>query len=202
MAARAALLLTLLCFVACAAQPPSMPPPLAVLFVLDKSGSMLSGFDDLKQGCVAAAATLDRSDYVGVLAFDTFPHWAGQFDHPAEKGQFVGLERLGADGGSALHRAMSEAVRAFQSLPSDPPLRKGLIVISDGNTPRADLQELVGRLVEEGIVVSALCISTDSMDAVLMSELAAWGRGRFIFTNAPARVSAFLTQETRRLKTE
>jgi hypothetical protein len=190
-----AFVLALPCLFGCAA-PPASPAPIAVLYLLDKSDDLREGFEHLKKGCVAGAATLQQADYVGVLAFDTFPKWAVKFTHPGE-GKLAALGAVQAGGGSELHHALREAGRAFASLPSDPPLRKRLIVISAGSTSREGLEHLVRRLAKDGVILSTLLISSAQSDAVLMSELATWGRGRMYFANKPAIVPGMLIQETR-----
>jgi Mg-chelatase subunit ChlD len=191
-----ALLLALPCLFSCAAPPAATPAPLAVLYLLDKSATMPE-FDRLKKGCAAGPATLQPSDYVGVLAFDTFPRWVVRFTHPGEAGKLEALGRIQAEGGSELHHALREAARAFGSLPADPPLRKRLILISEGNTERTGLEKIVHRLVKEGVTVSTISISSEQSNPALMSELAAWGRGRCYFTNKPPHVAKLLAEETR-----
>jgi len=186
---------------ACASTPPT-PPPLAVLFLLDRSGSMKEGFGDLKKACVAGAEVLDREDYVAVLAFDTFPRWVVPFTKAGDKGSFVPLDRLEADGGSSLQTALLEALHGLQTLPADRAMRKKIVVVSDGDTPPADFEKLVGKLVTEGVPLSTICISSARFDPELMARLAGWGRGRFKFTASTAQVPRLVAQETGRMKVE
>jgi len=195
-------MLLLPALVACASPPSSTPPALAVLFILDRSGSMKEGFEDLKQACVAGADVLDREDYVGVLAFDTFPRWVVPFTKAGDQGSFVPLDRLTADGGSSLQTALMESLHGFQSLPKNRPLRRKIVVVSDGNTAPADFEKLVGQLVQEGVTLSSICISNPRFDPNLMARLAELGHGRFKFAASTAQVPRFVAQETSRMKAE
>ena len=52
-----------------------MKPPLALYMVLDRSGSMTGLKVQLaKEAAIAAAEVLKPQDWVGVVAFDSFPH--------------------------------------------------------------------------------------------------------------------------------
>jgi Mg-chelatase subunit ChlD len=198
MSARTLLSLILPCLLGACAAAPSPPPGSAVLYLLDKSGGMAGGFDDLKRACVVAAQELHPSDYVAVVAFDFTPKWILPFTRRQEAGKLADtLGRLFADGGTRLYPALEMSIQAFEKLPAEPPLRRRIVVISDGNTPDADFQGLIENQARKGVSVSTLCVSSGNFDAVLMARLAEWGGGRFKFTNRTANVPQLLVQETR-----
>lgn len=178
-------------------------PTLAILFVVDKSGSMAGeNIELLKKACIGSARNLTPRDHVGVLAFDVKPRWVLPFTE-ADRPKFIedSVRRLYADGGTHIHPAMVEALRAFKS---DARARrsavKHAILLSDGDTVPADFETVTRQMAEEGITVTTVCIGcAPKFDAPLMSRIADWGRGRFIFTDSFQRVPNIFAQETRQV---
>ncbi len=178
-----------------------LAPTLAMLFVVDKSGSMAGNSIALvKEACIASARALTPRDTVGVLGFDVKPRWVLEFtdadrqDHIEER-----ILRLFADGGTHIHPALEEALRAFRT---DPRARraavKHAILLSDGDTLPADFETVVRRMADEGITVTTVCVgSAPKFDAPLMAQIAEWGRGRFLFTNSFKKVPQIFVQEVR-----
>lgn len=192
-----ALPLLLLCLSACAGRS-TEPPSTALLFLVDKSGGMAgNAIDAVKAACEAAAKELSANDYVAVMAFDTHPKLIVPFVHPSDE-RFLKIGRLLADGGTRLLPALEESLRLFKTLPQDSALRKRLILISDGQTPPADHEKAVRRLVADGVTLSTVCFKSDAFDPELMARLAEWGGGRFKFTNKLEALPQLLAQETRR----
>lgn len=74
-----------------------------------------------------------------------------------------------------------------------------VIVLSDGNVPSEKLEPAVRRLAEDGATVSAICPgTTPGFDAALMSRIAEWGRGRFLFTGDRKSIPKILAIEIQR----
>jgi Ca-activated chloride channel family protein len=179
-------------------------PTLAVLFIVDKSGSMAGdAIDIVKKACIGSARNLTAKDYIGVLAFDVKPKWILPFTE-GDRLNFIeqSVARLYADGGTNIHPAMLEALRAFRNdSRAKQSAVKHAILLSDGDTGPADFQAVTLKMAEEGITVSAVCIGcgSDKFDAPLMSRIADWGQGRFIFTESLQHVPRIFAQETRRV---
>ena len=179
-----------------------LAPTVAMLFLVDKSGSMAGkNIALVKAACIASARTLTPEDYVGVLAFDVRPHWILRFteaDRQKYIEQLVG--RLYADGGTHVYPALLEALAAFRK---DPRARtaslKHAILLSDGDTQPADFQTVVEDLAEEGVTVSTVCVSAPRFNPTLMSRIAGWGQGKFRFTDSFSKVPALFVQETKRV---
>jgi len=169
-----------------------LAPTLAILFVVDKSGSMAGNNIALvKEACLATAKTLTAKDLVGVLAFDVKPKWVLEFTD-ADRQSYIEdrVMRLFADGGTHIYPALVESLRAFKA---DPRARtasvKHAILLSDGDTLPADYETVVREMAQEGITVTSVCVgSAPKFDAPLMSQIAAWGKGRFFFTNSFRKV--------------
>jgi uncharacterized membrane protein len=174
-------------------------PHVALLFVLDKSGSMGAGPDgstklDLaKAAAIAAADVMNPTDQVGILAFDASWDWALPFRAVA-KGEWISdrLAELQSDGGTDLYKALLEAHRAIAGKQA---AIKHVIVLSDGLTDKADFQGLAQKMTRDNITVSTVSVGSDA-DVQLMADLAKGGRGRGYVALDAQTVPQIFTAET------
>jgi Ca-activated chloride channel homolog len=174
-------------------------PHVALLFVIDKSGSMGAGgegmtkLDLAKAAAIAAADIMNPTDQVGVLAFDSNWEWALPFQ-PVGKGEGIAdrLSALHADGGTDLYKAMIEAERGMAALQA---AIKHVIVLSDGLTDKADFHSLVGKMTRNGVTVSTVSVGSDA-DVPLMADIAKTGKGRGYVALDPQTIPQIFTTET------
>ncbi len=174
-------------------------PHVALLFVIDKSGSMGSGaegstkLDLAKAAAIAAADIMNPTDQVGILAFDAGWDWALPF-RQVGKGEWISerLSSLDSDGGTDLYKAMVEAHRAIAGKQA---AIKHVIVLSDGLTDKADFNTLVGKMAREGITVSTVSVGSDA-DVQLMADIAKNGKGRGYVALDPQTIPQIFTTET------
>jgi uncharacterized membrane protein len=174
-------------------------PHLALLFVLDKSGSMAAGpsgatkLDLAKAAAFAAADLLNPSDQVGILTFDAAWEWLLPF-RQVGKGEVISerLSSVQSDGGTDLYKAMLEA---YRSLTTKDAAIKHLIVFSDGLTDKADFNSLVEKMASDKITVSTVAIGQDA-DRGLMAAIAKVGNGRAYVTIDPQTIPQIFTTET------
>jgi Ca-activated chloride channel family protein len=174
-------------------------PHVALLFVIDKSGSMGAGsegstkLDLAKAAAIAAADIMNPTDQVGVLAFDANWDWALPF-RQVGKGEWITerLSSLQSDGGTDLYKAMGEAHRGIAGKQA---AIKHVIVLSDGLTDKADFHTLVTRMAQEGITVSTVSVGNDA-DVQLMADIAKNGRGRGYVALDPQTIPQIFTTET------
>ncbi|MBI4491088.1 MAG: VWA domain-containing protein, partial [Deltaproteobacteria bacterium] len=174
-------------------------PHVALLFVLDKSGSMGGGppgatkLDLAKAAAISAADLLNPSDQVGILAFDAGWDWTLPF-RQVGKGELISetLSSLQSDGGTDLYKAMVEAYRSFSAKGA---AIKHLLVLSDGLTDKADFYSLVSKMALEGITVSTVALGQDA-DLGVMNEIAKGGKGRTYVTVDPRTIPQIFTTET------
>jgi Mg-chelatase subunit ChlD len=180
-----------------------LAPTLALLFVVDKSGSMAGNNIALvKEACLATSKTLTARDVVGVLGFDVKPKWVLEFTD-ADRQDYIEdrVMRLFADGGTHIYPALVETLQAFKT---DPRARnasiKHAILLSDGDTLPADFETVVRQMAEEGITVTSVCVgSAPKFDAPLMSQIATWGKGRFLFTSSFRKVPQLFLDDVRKI---
>jgi Mg-chelatase subunit ChlD len=180
-------------------------PTVALLMVIDKSGSMAGEKLELvKEACRVTAETLTAQDSVGVLAFDARPRWVLSFTSPARKEHIRDrIFRLLADGGTDIYPALAEAHRALTTHPRARSAGiRHVILFSDGDTRAADFRGLVGAMAEAGITVSTVCILRGRFDPILMNDIAHVGKGRFTSTGSFAQIPKIFTEEARTLLRE
>ena len=174
-------------------------PHVALLFVLDKSGSMGAGaegstkLDLAKAAAIAAADIMNPTDQVGILAFDAAWDWALPF-RQVGKGEWISerLSSLQSDGGTDLYKAMLEAHRGIAAKQA---AIKHVIVLSDGLTDKADFHSLVAKMARDGITVSTVSVGNDA-DVQLMADIAKDGKGRGYVAFDPETIPQIFTTET------
>jgi len=174
-------------------------PHVALLFVIDKSGSMGAGsegstkLDLAKAAAIAAADIMNPTDQVGILAFDAAWDWALPF-RQVGKGEWIseGLASLQSDGGTDLYKAMLEAYRGIAAKQA---AIKHVIVLSDGLTDKADFHSLVAKMARDGITVSTVSVGNDA-DVQLMADIAKDGKGRGYVALDPETIPQIFTTET------
>ncbi|HEX6174962.1 MAG TPA: VWA domain-containing protein, partial [Candidatus Binatia bacterium] len=174
-------------------------PHVALLFVLDKSGSMGAGqegstkLDLAKAAAVAAADIMNPTDQVGIIGFDAAWDWVLPF-RPVGNGEWISekLAALQSDGGTDLYKALVEAHRAIAAKQA---AIKHVIVLSDGLTDKADFHGLGQRMARDGITVSTVSVGSDA-DVQLMADIAKEGKGRGYVALDPQTIPQIFTAET------
>ncbi|MBM4262212.1 MAG: VWA domain-containing protein [Deltaproteobacteria bacterium] len=174
-------------------------PHVALLFVLDKSGSMGAGpeggtkLDLAKAAALAAADIMSPTDQVGILAFDAKWDWALPF-RQVGKGEWITEKLAGvqSDGGTDMYKAMVEAARVMATKQA---AIKHVIALSDGLTDKADFNALIAKMARDGVTVSTVSVGNDA-DVALMAEIAKLGKGRGYVALDPQTVPQIFTTET------
>ncbi len=174
-------------------------PHVALLFVVDKSGSMGSGpygttkLDLAKAATMASAELLNPTDEVGILAFDSQWQWVVPFRAAGGSESIADdVAALSSDGGTDLHKAMVEGRRALAAKEA---AIKHVLVLSDGLTEKEDLLEQVSGMARERITVSTVSIGGDA-NRRLMTQLAQGGKGRSYASVDPRTIPQIFTTET------
>jgi Mg-chelatase subunit ChlD len=173
-------------------------PHVALLFVLDKSGSMGAGqegstkLDLAKAAAVAAADIMNPTDQVGIIGFDAAWDWVLPF-RPVGNGEWISekLASLQSDGGTDLYKALVEAHRAIAAKQA---AIKHVIVLSDGLTDKADFHGLGQRMARDGITVSTVSVGSDA-DVQLMADIAKEGKGRGYVALDPQTIPQILPRK-------
>ena len=169
-------------------------PSLAMMLIIDKSGSMSGAPIALaRQAAKAAVELLSPRDEVGVIGFDSSPQVITELRSVSEKDTIMSLiDTLAASGGTNLYPAM---VAGKDMLDNTAAKIKHMIVLSDGQTGGADFQGLTQGLVDNGVTVSTVALGSGAARQ-LMASIAEIGRGRYYETMDPATVPQIFTKET------
>jgi len=171
-------------------------PTLALLLVIDKSGSMSSEdrLDLVKEAARLTAATLDPSDEIGVIAFDSYPYTLVRLQPAANRLRIAGdIRRLSAGGGTNALPALREA---FLQLVGSRALVKHVILLSDGQSPEAGVASLLSDMRDADITVSAVGVGAGAGKDFL-ARVADRGRGRYYFSQDGTDVPRIFSRETR-----
>ena len=169
----------------------------ALVLVIDRSGSMEGRKNQMsKAAAMASVQTLSAKDYLGVVSFDTMPHWVVPLDQLGAAGRVRGrIASIGAGGGTNLYPAMEAAYEALAKVEASV---KHMVVLTDGRTAGSEYPELAARMAREQISVSTVAVGTDAA-VPLLSEIAVTGRGRFYLATDPDALPRIFLSEARRI---
>src|SRR4030095_3211050 len=129
------------------------PPTIAMLAVIDVSGSMSQGqLTIAKEAAKAPLKALRNSDRFGVLSFNTGFSWVAPVQYVRDRASLnAGIESLYAGGGTDVYVGLSAAYDALKDAPDEV---KTVVVLSDGITQPANFQNLASTMIRNGINVS------------------------------------------------
>ena len=175
-------------------------PSLALLMVVDKSGSMgdtiASGetkLDLVKEAVIASIEVLNPFYTVGLLAFDADYEWTVPPTNAGSRQQIISdMAGLATGGGTHLYPALEEAFKRLQNTKA---AVKHVLVLSDGLTDAGDFEQLATSMRESRITVSTVSVGSDS-DEELMAMIADVGGGRSYFTDDIERIPRIFASES------
>jgi hypothetical protein len=176
-------------------------PSLAVVLVIDRSGSMeessrdskFTKLDLAKEAAQLAVELLDDRNEVGVVAFDTTWDWVVPMGPAKDKDRILKqIATIKAGGGTDLFPPLKDA---YEMVFDRKALLRHVIVLSDGEVQSADFAGLVRRMQQDKITVSSVAIGSDA-DVKFMTDLSRWGHGRFYYTDDISSIPRIFTRET------
>jgi len=184
-------------------------PSLALMLVIDKSDSMGGYIGDASRGSrptqgttklelakmasFSAITLLNPFDQVGLVAFNTDTEWVIPLTEAGDRERIgAKLSALTHSGGTDVYKGLLEGYQALSQVKA---IKRHLILLSDGLTPKADFENLVKQMAQQRITVSTVALGEDA-DKWLMSQIAEWGQGRYYFANDAESVPRIFTSET------
>ncbi|MEK6246780.1 MAG: VWA domain-containing protein, partial [Planctomycetales bacterium] len=168
-------------------------PSLAMVLVIDKSGSMQGLPIQLaRQAAKSAVELLGARDMIGVVGFDGQPFIACEMRSAADSDAIhASIDSLEAGGGTFMYQGMIAAKDMLDGVSAK---IRHMIILSDGHTHPADHEGLTQAMADSGITVSTVALG--GADRQLLASIAEIGRGRYYETDDPANVPQIFTKET------
>lgn len=182
---------------------PQRFPPMSIVVVIDKSGSMAveeEGMQKIRLAGEAAARVaelINDLDEIAVIAFDDRPSDVIGPLPGSEREEVINrVIRLQAGGGGIYVReSLQEALRYLEA--SERSVRH-IVLLADGSD--SEHQEGVRELVTERIAAQNITLSTVAIgagqDLRFLEEIAALGNGRYHFTDRAANLPVIFAEET------
>lgn len=174
-------------------------PSLALMLVIDKSGSMTDGMfgttrlELAKEAAMRAAEVLTPNDQVGVIAFDDAAKWVVNLqkaeDVEAIQNQ-IGTIRPG--GGTAFFTALYEATYALVNAQAQ---QKHIIFLTDGEAGDTGYLQLCDIMQQNDITLTTVAVGSGADQATLRT-LAQQGGGRAYAANEFDNLPKIFTKET------
>lgn len=177
----------------------SINPSMAIMLLIDKSGSMseiVNGVikvDLAKEACVKVLELIKPVDYVGIMSFDSIPQIELPLTQNIDKaGNIRRVRQIVSGGGTEIYPALVETDKMFRNIKVR---SKHIIVLTDGMTAPGDFSSVVSSLRKQGATLTTVAIGTDA-DLPFLSGLASAGGGNFYQANDPNTLPRIFTRET------
>lgn len=169
-------------------------PSLAMMLVIDKSGSMGGQKIELaKDAAQAAVELLGPKDAIGVIAFDGDSYTVSELRPTSDRGAISdAISTIEASGGTNMYPAMADA---YEALIGATAKLKHVILMTDGVSSPGDFQGVAGDMSASRITLSTVALGQGSSED-LLEELAQIGGGRYYFCDDPQSVPQVFAKET------
>jgi uncharacterized membrane protein len=169
-------------------------PSIAMILVIDKSGSMGGQKIEMaKDAAKAAVELLGPKDKVGVIAFDGDLFWIAEVQPAANKAQILDkISAIEAGGGTTMGPPMEAAYEALQNTPAK---LKHVIVLTDGISEPADFEGIAQNMAQSKQTCSTVAVG-DDCDFKVLQEIARVGNGRYYHAEDPSNIPQIFAKET------
>lgn len=172
-------------------------PSLAVLLVIDRSGSMSEHrrIELAREAARAAVRELEDDAEVGILAFDHEVTTITPIQPVANRARILNqIDRIQIRGGTDIARALDAS---YEKIAFNPARVRHVILLTDGISPEDNIfTEIMPSMRIEDITVTTVAVGQGS-ETSLMRRVADAGNGRFYFTDRPYAVPQIFIDETR-----
>jgi len=192
------------------APPREERPPVALLLVIDHSGSMVEDRNGIvtklamaKEAAIRATDILGPDDLVGVLMFDNHIDWVVPFQKVSDGAALLDIQQRVAQvppgGGTRVLQALAEGLPALAEQPV-PDGAKLAVLLTDGRSfdgldKDITYEQIVNKAVDAGINLSTIAMGNEA-DKDLLMYLADLGHGRYHFASVPEELPALTIAES------
>jgi Mg-chelatase subunit ChlD len=173
-------------------------PSLAMVLVIDKSGSMAeiqNGRSKMELALEAASTAVEfltERDSVGVIAFDSEAQPVVEITKVEDKKKIIKeILSIQAAGGTVMYPGIRQAYEWLQANDSQ---IKHVIVLSDGQSQPGDFAGIAKSISDAGMTLSSIAIGSDA-DPSTMKMIADIGGGRFYATDRAETLPQIFTRE-------
>lgn len=174
----------------------------AMLVVLDRSGSMMDGRFGLtymelaKEATIRAVETLSDQDYFGTIVFDHESEWASYL-RPVQGNRAAMIHEIGSitpGGGTSILPALRMAYESISTADISPQFRH-ILLLTDGIAEQYGYEPVIGAMLEAGVTLSTIAFGGEA-DTELLIELADMGQGRYYFVDEFTDLPRIFAAET------
>ncbi len=170
-------------------------PSLAMVLVIDQSGSMEEGnaIGLAKTALRQTVGMLDAQDELGVIAFQDTTDWVVPLQPCDDKQKVLReIETLEAGGGTNMHPAIAKAHLALHEAFAD---LKHIVVLTDGISYPGDFDTLASEVAASGITISTVAVGSEAAEPLLQA-IAELGGGNYHHCTSAAQVPEIFVRET------
>lgn len=174
-------------------------PSMAMIMVIDHSGSMSSGAEtgatSLDLAITAAETAVDQmrsSDYVGVVTFDDTFSWVVEPVQASDKETIkTQIETIAEGGGTTIKPALWAALNGVADC--DVSIRH-VILLTDGQGETTNFNDVIRGYSDANVTLSTVAVGQGS-DARLLELLADRCGGRYYYSDMAAEIPKIFAQE-------
>ncbi|MBX3401538.1 MAG: VWA domain-containing protein [Gemmataceae bacterium] len=169
-------------------------PSIAMVLVIDKSGSMGGQKIEMaKDAAKAAVELLGPRDKVSVIAFDGDPFVVVEMQPASNKAQILDkIAGIEAGGGTSMGQPMRDA---HETLVQTQAKLKHVIVLTDGISEPDDFDGIAQNMAQSKMTCSTVAVG-DDCDFKTLEQIAKVGNGRYYHAEDPANIPQIFAKET------